>query len=231
MKNKIKLLLHKLGIYDMARKLIIKVYYPLKTYRINKNAKDILLRIKPVLEECAQDWWLDYGTLLGCVREGKIISHDIDLDFGVLLKDNLSDDGSFQKSMEQAGFVLINKTTVEGVVTMEQYHINDIGFDIFYYRKENDKLVTNIWYGTYTIMPKRIAYEKNTGYLSETTFTYTDTKTVKFYEVDCQIPTNYDLYLKEHFGGDYMTPNPNFSHDEERNRVAVEKEYRMYFYE
>ncbi len=222
MKNRIKNLLSKLGVYDVTRKLIIKVYYPFKNYKIKKSAKDILLRIKPVFEENTLDWWLDYGTLLGCIREGKIIRNDIDLDFGILPKG-----GSLQKVMENAGFVLTSRTTVEGVITLEQYDINGIGFDVFYYRKEKDKLVTNIWYPNDTSLPQRVAYEKSLGSLSETTFTYSNTKGAAFYGVNCKIPRNYKLYLREHFGDDYMIPNPNFGHDEERNRVNIVKKYKV----
>ncbi len=226
MKNKIKNLLNNLGIYDVVRKLIIKIYYPYKNRKITKHVRDILLRIKPVFDENTLDWWLDYGTLLGCVREGKIIKNDIDLDFGLIAKN-----GSLQNAMQKAGFRLLNRTTVNGIITVEQYDIKGIGFDVFYYRKEDDKLVTNIWLTNDASMPQQVAYKKGFGTLKETTFTYTDTQAVEFYGVNCKIPTNYDLYLKEHFGDDYMIPNPNFSHNDERNIVTVQKDFKVEFYE
>jgi len=30
------------------------------------------------------DYWLDYGTLLGIVRSGELLSHDLDLDIGMM---------------------------------------------------------------------------------------------------------------------------------------------------
>ncbi len=225
MKNKIKNILNKLGVYDVARKFIIKFYYPYKNRKITKNVKGVLLRIKPIFDKNTLDWWLDYGTLLGCIREGKIIQNDIDLDFGLIEKN-----GSVQDAMEKAGFRLLNRTTVNGVITVEQYDIKGIGFDVFYYRKEYDKLVTNIWLINDASMPQQVAYKKGFGTLSETTFTYTDTKAAEFYGVNCKIPTNYELYLKEHFGDDYMTPNPNWSHEDEMNRVEVQKEFKVDFY-
>ncbi len=226
MKNKIKNILNKLGVYDVARKAIIKFYYPYKYYKIEKNVKDILLRINPIFEKNTIDWWLDYGTLLGCVREGKVLKNDKDLDFGVLSKN-----GSLQKLMEKSGFTLTSRTTVEGVITLEQYDIKGIGFDIFYYRKEKDKLVTNIWYPKDYSIPQRESYKKGLGNLNEITFTYGKTKKVKFYDIKCKIPENDKLYLSENFGDDFMIPNPNFSRDDEKNRAVVQKEFKVDFYE
>ncbi|MBS9767857.1 MAG: hypothetical protein KGV44_10010 [Flavobacteriaceae bacterium] len=226
MKNKIKNILNKLGIYDVARKAIIKVYYPYKHYKIEKNVKDILLRITPIFEKNTTDWWLDYGTLLGCVREGRIIQNDIDLDFAVLPKS-----GSLQEDMEKAGFKITCRVTVEGAVVKEQYDIKGIGFDIFYYRKEDDKLIANLWYPKDYTIPHKESYKKGLGDLNELAFTYSKTKKVKFYGIDCKIPENYELYLSENYGDDFMTPNPNWSRDDEKNREVVQKEFKVEFYE
>ncbi len=226
MKNKIKILLNDLGIYNIARKIIIKVFYPCKYYKIRRNVQDILLLIKPVFEKSTLDWWLDYGTLLGCIREGGVIRNDIDLDFGIIEKK-----GSLRRDMEKAGVALTSKTTVDGIITLEQYDINGIGFDVFFYRKEDDKLVTNIWLANDSSMPQKVAYEKSLGALSETTFTCVNTKKIEFYGVNCRVPKNYDLYLREHFGDNYMTPNSNWSRDDEKNRVEIKKEFIVEFYD
>ena len=42
-----------------------------------------LRKVKEILDESGVDYWLDYGTLLGAYREGKIIEGDYDSDLGV----------------------------------------------------------------------------------------------------------------------------------------------------
>lgn len=37
-----------------------------------------------VLDRFGVEWWLDYGALLGAVREGRMIAHDKDADLGFL---------------------------------------------------------------------------------------------------------------------------------------------------
>ena len=228
MKNKIKLLLHRLGIYELIRQAFIKVYYPYKNYKIRREASEILTRVGNVFENNTKDYWLDYGTLLGYVRERKIIKGDLDLDFGVIMEDKSK---SLQKYLEEYQIYLTQRMKVEGMIVAEQYRYKDIGFDIFYYRKENDKIITNVWLTTDHSVPQKISYEQGGGVLGETTFSAFDTMKIQFYGVWFRIPEDADLYLKEHYGDDYMIPNPNFSFDDEKNRVEVNKNFEVIFYE
>ena len=45
-------------------------------------AVDNLRQVKTILDEYRINYWLDIGTLLGAVRDGKIISWDHDIDLG-----------------------------------------------------------------------------------------------------------------------------------------------------
>ena len=53
----------------------------------HKWIKASLLAFKKVMEKNKIPFWLEYGTQLGAVREGRIIPWDIDGDVGVWLKD------------------------------------------------------------------------------------------------------------------------------------------------
>ena len=227
-KAKIKEFLHSIGVYNTIRKLIIKIYYPYKNYKIKSNAKDILERVGRVFESNSLDYWLDYGTLLGYIREGKIIKGDLDLDFGVIMQDSSK---SLKDDLKKEQIYITQQTFVDGILTTEQYKYKDIGFDIFYYRKEGDKFITNIWLPNDYSMPQKVSYKNANGKLYETTFSAFGTKKINFYGVAFNIPKDSDNYLKEHYGDDYMIPNPNFSHKDEKNIKAVKKDFKVIFYE
>ena len=45
------------------------------------------------------DIWLDFGTLLGYYRENDFISHDLDMDFGIIIPD-------YQRFVEDEQYLL-----------------------------------------------------------------------------------------------------------------------------
>lgn len=47
----------------------------------------ILQYLVPLLRKAEITFWLDFGSLLGAVRDGKIIPWDYDIDLGILLSD------------------------------------------------------------------------------------------------------------------------------------------------
>ena len=60
-----------------------------------KKAIEALRQVKEVLDTHDVEYWLDYGTLLGAVRDGKIIPWDNDIDLGM-----------WKKNKEKLPFVL-----------------------------------------------------------------------------------------------------------------------------
>ena len=49
----------------------------------NKDKINALKKVVSILEKYDIDYWLEFGTLLGLVREGRFIEHDSDIDIGV----------------------------------------------------------------------------------------------------------------------------------------------------
>lgn len=63
------------------------------------EALESLFRVvNGLLREAEVDYWLTYGTLLGYHRDGRILSHDVDVDIGVLARD-------FEKVRSTAGLL------------------------------------------------------------------------------------------------------------------------------
>jgi hypothetical protein len=226
MKRSIKYVLHNLGIYEVSRNIFKKIYYPYKYYKVKSNAKSILKISRKVFENKSLDYWLDYGTLLGYVREGAIIKNDIDLDFGVLNPKNIK----LVDIFAQHNIHLVQQTIVEEKIAVEQYEYNGVGFDVFYYREEEAGLVTNIWYANDYTIPQKVSYKKGLCSLSEITFTPIKTKQIEFYGILFRIPKNAEKYLSENYGDDFMIPNSNWSHHDEKNRVVVDKIFEVKFY-
>ena len=52
----------------------------IKQHRLQKYASELLFKFNRALSLAGCDYWLDYGTLLGAIREKGLIGHDLDLD-------------------------------------------------------------------------------------------------------------------------------------------------------
>ena len=226
MKSTARDILYTTGLFLPVKKFLLLFLNPLTKRRVRVLVHPILCKIEPLFKEFSEDYWLDYGTLLGFFREGKIIEGDDDLDFGLITNDGLS----ISRHMEEAGFEIIKQVKVEGKTTFEQYVYKGFRFDLFYYRREGGSCVTNTWLPDHYNVPQKVAYEKGECTISETTFLDFNTKEIVFYNCMFRVPENEESYLSQHFGEDFMTPSSDWTYADEKNRVIVSKEYEVNFY-
>jgi phosphorylcholine metabolism protein LicD len=227
-KNSIRDWLYKIGVFTPIKNIILLYKKPLARYNTKRLVNPILCKTKKVFDKNCEKYWLDYGTLLGYVRDGKLLPGDDDLDFGVTVKDGVD----IEADMKKEDIYLFKRITVEGKITFEQYRYKGFRFDVFHYQKIDDDITTNMWLPNHYNMPQQIAYEKKECSLSETTFkAFKTTEQVSFYECSYYIPSNSDDYLAQHYGSDYMIPNPNFTLEDELNRKEVTKDYKVEFYD
>jgi hypothetical protein len=218
--------LYQNNIYQPVRKAIMAVKKPYNRYRVKKSIRPVLCLLNEIFEKHSDRYWLDFGTLLGFVREGKIIQGDDDLDFGVIWTH-----GTELRELLKKEDVYINKRlVVNGEIAFEKYNYRGFLFDVFYYRVIDDAFVTYLWIPNNYAQPQIVAYQENNAVLRKTTFSRFKTDPIHFYGCPFSAPDNTEKYLTENYGENYMIPDPNFSYYDERNTVTVIEEHEMIFY-
>lgn len=204
--EKLKNLLSKLKLFAIVRQIVIRPYYVYKSYIFNKYALDGLKDVIKSFEELEMDYWIDFGTLLGYVREKDFIKYDLDLDFGVLYsKRNIKIEEIFKKNN------LIKRKEIrlrdENILAQESYlYKNKINIDIYYYREQKEEL---IFYDF--IREKNSSYDesmkRNNGLdVVITKYPKSELVNIKFKDVNCKIPKMCKEYLEITYGLDYMKP-------------------------
>lgn len=151
----------------------------------DKLAKRALEDLKKVLNFNSIEFFLISGTLLGCIREQKLLSHDKDIDVGVW------DSYSYERLtniLGSSGYFYIVPTRTKELIMLR--HVNGITIDVFiHHREPND-----YWHAGVKLKWHNSPFE-----LTET----------KFLDGIYLIPKNYDLYLTENYG-DWKTPKTKF---------------------
>lgn len=100
-------------------------------------AVEILEEGAGILRAIGCKWWLSSGTMLGLHREGKLLDHDDpDLDVGVLEPVNHE---LIKESFAHNSFELFAEGSHQLIFKKKK-----VLFDIYFYRREKDKLVCEI---------------------------------------------------------------------------------------
>ena len=71
-------MIHTLFIITTQQKLI------LKRKNVQKYGIEVLCELKLIFDKLGIINFADFGTLLGLIRDDKLLSHDLDLDYGII---------------------------------------------------------------------------------------------------------------------------------------------------
>jgi hypothetical protein len=169
-------------------------------------------------------WFLIWGSLLGCVREGKRIEWDHDYDIGYDIKDAMK----VRKSLLE-----IEGIKFGGNLGFSVWIEDGLQVSIHPYKKKGEKMVVAIENrflrcinaGNFFIFPfihslplkiQELLIEVNKktnsikcydGYFDW----YNSFVTKKMNDISCPIPIGYKELLKETYGDDYMVPKKDTS--------------------
>lgn len=174
----------------------------------DKSAAIALSTLKQYLDQANISFFLISGTLLGCIREGKLLSHDKDIDVGVW--DTYTIDELVSIIRNSGCFYVLPNYSRDILVIR---HVNGITIDIFiHYRESND-----YWH----------AGGKSSWHNSPFELMY-----YNFLGDQYLIPENYGLYLTENYGSDWRTPKIDFDStlDTPNMRIVSHKKMLIYFY-
>lgn len=177
-----------------------------------KNGISVLKEFDELMCKHGIHYTVFAGTLLGAIREGGLLKHDLDLDM-MMFDENYNN--TTQKLLENAGFKLLHKFEVNGgsIGREETYIKNDVSIDIYYVYKDTNypTYQCDFWAveGAFSMRDSMNKY----GYVRVRRLEFPVShmiRRVPFENIEVNIPENAEEWLCYRYGKDYMIPDPSF---------------------
>ncbi|SDM70351.1 LicD family protein [Bacillus sp. OK048] len=192
-------------------------------YRSNREAEkreavhtyglESLKSVKEAFQEIKHEFWLDYGTLLGAVREKDFIGHDADIDVGTFFTGN-ENAKKLEMAMKKRGFEKSREFWMDEKIVEETYLYKGVNLDVFYYYAGDDKDKIHCYAteeGEKTVYQELEEYTVVTGLtVKRLTSTYTGSTLIDFKGDKFPIPESYHQYLVDNYGPTYMIKDENW---------------------
>ena len=239
MTKKLKLLLEKNKyVKQVVLFIYSKTYGKHKKYIENKtfllNAEEVLMEADAVFKELNINYWLDFGTLLGAIREGTFIKHDFDLDLGMYLYDHSVE---IEQCFNKHGFKKIKDFMIDdGTYGREEtYEYLGVQIDVFYYTQKTKK---EAYY--HDFMPlSGMSRDKTILELGglrprEIILALEEITYIDFLGKQYPIPSPVKKHLSDRYGEDFMVENKSWSLGKEHNnniKILINKVGIRHIYE
>ena len=215
MQNRIQGILNRVEKYPAIKSLLF-YFYDLSGFRTLRNkinskplrtyGSESLLKAKIALDSIDVLFWIDFGTLLGAVRDNNFIKGDLDVDISMFLKDYSP---KIATAMEEAGFKLISEIKIDhGQYGLEQtYDYKGLNLDIFFYTIAQDKMYMHAFMPYPPAVTMTESMLNKGGVLPiEQYLPYTGFKKTSLFGLEFTIPKDEHKHLSYHYGDDYLIP-------------------------
>ena len=189
----------------------------------NKLIHDIQLCIKDMNEIV----FFDFGTLLGIIREGKIIGHDLDVDVGVSIRESDTIMNT-RDIFKRAGYSIFSTSILDDDVIVQDTFIdsNGIHFDVSYYYIEEGKGIVYLLYRD----PQKKYNADNWDVVMASSDVVKSTILYDFYDFKVNVPENYLDHLSNRYGENWRVPDKGYIYWKGPSTCMIEKKGKMIHY-
>lgn len=175
--------------------------------------KEILLKLKSLLDDNKIPFWLQTGTLLGAIRDKDFIKWDEkDIDIGLDIKYYWD----VKKLLDNSDFKIKHAWIKEIAI----YHGDNVHphIDLFFHTFDDE------FSYCYMYKPSKVSGVWNDEWRLKSPKKYLfPLKTIKFLEEDFKAPHDTDKFLEDLYGADWRIPNPNWAYT---NFNTIDNDYR-----
>lgn len=175
-----------------------------KRKNVKKYGLEVLDELKSIFDEFGIINFADFGSLLGLKREKKLLNHDIDLDYGIIINGEKREDINLK--LERIGFRIWRHYIYNNTIVQSSYHYKTIKVDINFYQVKNNQIKTWLFY-----RKPKTSYKNNERNIVEMNYDIiTETKLIIVDGYTINIPLYSISFLKQKYGESWTTPDKNW---------------------
>lgn len=196
-------------IYKPYKKIVTTHAQKKRSKFFKKRGMDLVMEVERIMEKTPAFYFVDAGTLLGLVRDGKLISWDLDIDFGIFANEKYSW-LDLERTLGEAGFELIHQFKFRERIAEQTYQRKNVSIDFFgHYSDDNNSYFSSFY------IKQGFAYKDDTQRHVRlfTNVKISGTQKYKIGNDYVHVPVEYEEYLSEHYGQNWRIPNPNWVSD------------------
>ncbi len=204
---------------DNLRRLIAWIGKKRRIYNVQKHGIEAVETINAAFKKQGIVSFADFGTLLGLLREKRLLKHDWDIDLGVVLE-NPNTLAAADSILQGLGYKMIREFTVDGDIKEQSYNKNHIKIDLqLYYNDDNPELM----YCYLFYHPTRDTREKNWKCVIKKCPKVTQLKTFEVNNHQVSIPKNAEEVIRYKYGDNWRIPDKSWVYWEGPNTYKVDK--------
>lgn len=194
---------------------------------LQKEGLPIIKNVQHILTDTGYVFFFDMGTLLGIVREGCLLKHDIDIDLAVVV--NSEEDKLKIKELFAAnGIIEKYRYTVDDIGIVEQsFYCRNVKFDINYYYTEGDNDVCFLIYTD----PQKDYSDEQLDVVKLVCPHIAKTEKMLFQGIEINAPQNPEQYLAIRYGENWRIPDKKYIYWKGPSTVPTDYVGYKYFFE
>lgn len=191
--------------------------------RLQRYGWEILERVDIALKNADSGYFVDYGTLLGLVREKGFIRHDDDIDFSLPYGRLSAKD--LLEIMLKNGFKFMRAFVWRGNVTEITFLYKRIEVDFFYVFREKGGPNFSLIYDLFSVEGEEHVARKITRLEKPDVM---DVALMGIQGMKVPIPCAVTEFLQYSYGSNWNTPVKNYRSDDHLHRRILEGSARMF---
>ncbi len=191
---------------------------PKKRRLLQRNGLSILKNIDCVLGDLDIEYFVDYGTLLGVIREGKFINTDDDIDITICAQG--VDARTIVRQFIERGFKFIHSIKYRGEAKLFSMSWRGTTVDFFLPERSEDRSEYLIYGAYFDPHIKYPSEEWNSCYRVCYPLRL-ESERIQFMGAFIRVPRCAEDHLMLKYGANWRTPDPKCKDAPEKNVVAM----------